>query len=225
MNSEAETILNGAIASSLVYDPEKIRESFFDRSMLYLDRGWKEPAVNDFNVVMQVTPSLSSEMHISKGLLACYEDADWNSLLDKQPQKTISKMQESAQICIQECTLALSSRNCSNESIIDAYVTRGAAHLWGGNIRESVRDCSRALKIDPNNTLALNLRATCLVEARRFARAASDLERLIELEPSVESHALYLNLVRELERLSESYESSTSSTSSVAVGGAEVLNK
>lgn len=133
--------------------------------------GYKVPALNGKKTV--------SEKRSSKPISGCSSSTNTSQQL---PLKALQlKEKGNDAFCQQQFWTAV---NLYNEAIVHAsdsavlYANRAAAYIkraWDGDIYAALRDCYRALGLDPNHTKAHFRQARCLYELHWFQEALSCL--------------------------------------------------
>jgi tetratricopeptide (TPR) repeat protein len=85
---------------------------------------------------------------------------------------------------ITRCTLALSSgKKLNEEQICRLYVLRAVALNLQGKPRESIRDLTEVLKINPNEWHALRIRGETFTSLRDYEKGQADFQSLLKLQP------------------------------------------
>jgi len=86
----------------------------------------------------------------------------------------------------------------------DSLHLLGVIHLQRGNAAAAVRQIDTALKVSPNNILALNNRGNALNELRRFEEALASYDRALAVRSDyAEAHSNRGNTLKELKRSEE----------------------
>jgi tetratricopeptide (TPR) repeat protein len=86
----------------------------------------------------------------------------------------------------------------------DSLHLLGVIHLQRGNAAAAVRQIDTALKVSPNNILALNNRGNALNELRRFEEALASYDRALAVRSDyAEAHSNRGNTLQQLKRSEE----------------------
>jgi kinesin family member C1 len=72
------------------------------------------------------------------------------------------------------------------------YNARGVVYFYLGEFKKVVKDCTKALNLDPNNANYYNCRGNAYFSLGLFAKAAADFSKAIELTPEC-GHGRYFN--------------------------------
>lgn len=72
------------------------------------------------------------------------------------------------------------------------YNARGVVYFYLGEFKKVIKDCTKALELDPNNANYHNCRGNAYFSLGKFHKAADDFSKAIELSPEA-SHGRYYN--------------------------------
>jgi tetratricopeptide (TPR) repeat protein len=92
---------------------------------------------------------------------------------------------------IDTCTLAIEHQMLNRADRAATYSNRGILYARVGNLRESLRDHNRAVRLAPEVASVFVNRSNALVRTKRFERAMRDLEKAIELADESLAYAHY----------------------------------
>lgn len=98
-------------------------------------------------------------------------------------------------------TRAITTLGAGNPGMADALVDRAVAYSLEGNPRAAEEDLSRALDLQPDNPVALRLRAMARMKQNALDLAVTDAETALRLAPGDVESALVLGHVREAQRV------------------------
>ena len=66
-----------------------------------------------------------------------------------------------------------------------AYYSRGKAYLEMGEYDSALKDCTKAIELDPQSAVPHVLRALARIAMGEYEVAFRDIDKVIELEPSL----------------------------------------
>jgi tetratricopeptide (TPR) repeat protein len=92
---------------------------------------------------------------------------------------------------IDTCSLAIDHQMLNRSDRAATYSNRGILYARIGNLRDSLRDHNRAVRLAPDVASVFVNRSNALVRAKRFERAMRDLETAIELADESLAYAHY----------------------------------
>jgi len=80
----------------------------------------------------------------------------------------------------------------NNVAAARCYNARGVVYFYLGDFKKVIKDCTKALELDPGNANYHNCRGNAFFSLGKFGKAAEDFSKAIELSPEA-SHGRYYN--------------------------------
>jgi tetratricopeptide (TPR) repeat protein len=129
--------------------------------------------------------------------LLSYRDLAWKGPVEMTSashyeQGKIAYQNKKFPDAIHQFTEAIRLKPETPQACARCYNARGVVYFYLGEFKKVIKDCAKALELDPNNANYHNCRGNAYFSLGKFHKAAEDFSKAIELSPEA-SHGRYYN--------------------------------
>lgn len=177
-------------------------EEFLNKKVLLIlyTKGKKElknydfqKAIENFDKAITINPNGAEALAYRADLYRIMED-DTKSMEYAQKAITINPMDAYANFVMGSLYCSTDTENAKNyltrairydSKLERAYLNRGQLYYKESSFREAIDDCSKVIKINPQNYYAYEGRALSYISLKQFNQALTDLNFLVKKQPKI----------------------------------------
>jgi len=167
-------------------------EFYTRRGMIYADKGYREHALSDFNMALELNPECTSAYDKRGALYMSQKEpekalADLNKVVELAPHNAeylyhrgiLRHLQRDASKALNDYAKALELDSTNAE----IYESRGKVYTLQKNLEASLADFNKALELDPTRAESYYQRGLIYQYKNNLAMAIVDLDTAVELDP------------------------------------------
>jgi len=183
--------------------------AFLDRGIILASQGEWELAILDFTDALNLNPNLSAayllrgraEYASASDIIDIAENFEGVTTILQKGRQLSREQTQAYDRAIADFTKAIRL----DINSVTAYLGRGRAYSYKGDVDNAIIDINQAIRLDPSNAIAYNLRGSTYSEKGDFDRAIADFTQAIRLDPNSAS-AYYNRGITYLEKEKEDFD-------------------